>query len=92
MWLIENGESDMNLKIKNIILLGDSAGGNLILALVYILLIRGIKLPNLILLAYPSVKMTKAPLSLSYINSLYDPMLDFNLLNFCRKSYLGIKY
>ena len=33
--------------------------------------------------------MTKAPLSLSYINSLYDPMLDFNLLNFCRKSYLG---
>ena len=89
MWLIENGESDMNLKIKNIILLGDSAGGNLILALVYILLIRGIKLPNLILLAYPSVKMTKAPLSLSYINSLYDPMLDFNLLNFCRKSYLG---
>ena len=89
MWLIKNGESDMNLKIKNIILLGDSAGGNLILALVYILLIRGIKLPNLILLAYPSVKMTKAPLSLSYINSLFDPMLDFNLLNFCRKSYLG---
>ena len=89
MWLIENGESDMNLKIKNVILLGDSAGGNLILALVYILLIRGIKLPNLILLAYPSVKMTKVPLSLSYINSLYDPMLDFNLLNFCRKSYLG---
>ena len=89
MWLIENGESDMNLKIKNIILLGDSAGGNLILALVYILLIRGIKLPNLILLAYPCVKMTKAPLSLSYINSLYDSMLDFNLLNFCRKSYLG---
>ena len=88
-WLIENGESDMNLKIKNIILLGDSAGGNLILSLVYILLIRGIKLPNLILLAYPSVKMTKVPLSLSYLNGLYDPMLDFNLLNFCRKSYLG---
>ena len=88
-WLIENGEADMNLKIKNIILLGDSAGGNLILSLVYILLIRGIKLPNLILLAYPSVKMTKVPLSLSYINSLYDPMLDYNLLNFCQSSYLG---
>ena len=88
-WLIEDGETDMNLRIKNIILLGDSAGGNLILSLVYILLIRGIKLPNLILLAYPAVRMTKAPLSLSYLNSLYDPMLDFNLLNFCRKSYLG---
>ena len=89
IWLIENGETDLNLRIKNIILLGDSAGGNLILSLVSILLIRGIKLPNLIILTYPSVKMNILPLSLSYINSLYDPMLDFNLLNFCRKSYLG---
>ena len=88
-WLIENGEADLNLKIKNIILLGDSAGGNLILSLVYILLIRGIKLPNLIILAYPAVKLNAIPLSLSYLNTFYDPMLDFNLLNFCRKSYLG---
>jgi hormone-sensitive lipase len=66
-WLIENGENDLNLKIKNIILLGDSAGGNLILSLVYILLIRGIKLPNLIILAYLAVKMNIIPLSLSYI-------------------------
>ena len=88
-WLIENGENDLNLKIKNIILLGDSAGGNLILSLVYILLIRGIKLPNLIILAYPAVKMNIIPLSLSYINSIYDPMLNYNLLDFCRKSYLG---
>ena len=88
-WLIENGENDLNLKIKNIILLGDSAGGNLILSLVYILLIRGIKLPNLIILAYPAVKMNIIPLSLSYINSIYDPMLNYNLLDFCRRSYLG---
>ena len=88
-WLIENGENDLNLKIKNIILLGDSAGGNLILSLVYILLIKGIKLPNLIILAYPAVKMNLIPFSLSYINSIYDPMLNYNLLDFCRKSYLG---
>ena len=88
-WLMENGENDLNLKIKNIILLGDSAGGNLILSLVYILLIRSIKLPNLIILAYPAVKMNIIPLSLSYINSIYDPMLNYNLLDFCRKSYLG---
>ena len=88
-WLIENGETDLNLKIKNIILLGDSAGGNLILSLVYILLIKGIKLPNLIILAYPAVKMNIIPLSLSYLNSVYDPLLNYNLLDFCRKSYLG---
>ena len=82
-WLIENGEGDLNLKIKNIILLGDSAGGNLILSLVYILLIRGMRLPNFIILAYPSVKMNIVPLSLSYLNSIYDPMLDSNLLYYC---------
>ena len=77
------------MKIKNIILLGDSAGGNLILSLVYILLFKGIKLPNLIILAYPAVKMNIIPLSLSYLNSVYDPLLNYNLLDFCRKSYLG---
>lgn len=88
-WLIENGENDLNLKIDNIILLGDSAGGNLILSLTYILLIRGMRLPNMILLAYPAVKMNILPLSLSYLNSLYDPLLDYNLLSFCLRSYLG---
>ena len=88
-WLIENGENDLNITINNLILLGDSAGGNLILSLIYILLIRGIKLPNMIILAYPAVKMNIIPLSLSYLNSLYDPLLDYNLLSFCLKSYLG---
>ena len=88
-WLIENGENDLNIKINNIILLGDSAGGNLIMSLIYILLIKEMKLPDMIILAYPAVKMTIIPLSLSYLNSLYDPLLDYNLLNFCLKSYLG---
>jgi hormone-sensitive lipase len=88
-WLLENGEKDLNIKINNIILLGDSAGGNLILSLIYILLIKKMKLPNLVILAYPAVKMNIIPLSLSYLNSLYDPLLDYNLLSFCLKSYLG---
>jgi hormone-sensitive lipase len=40
-WLIGKGENNLNLKIKNIIL-GVSAGGNLILSFTYILMIRGI--------------------------------------------------
>ena len=43
----------------------------------------------MIILAYPAVKMNIIPLSLSYLNSLYDPLLDYNLLSFCLKSYLG---
>ena len=88
-WVIEKGENDLNLKINNIIMLGDSAGGNLILSLIYILMIRGIKIPSMIILVYPAVKMNIIPLSLSYLNSIYDPLLDYNLLSFCLKSYLG---
>ena len=89
IWLIENGENDLRIKINDIILLGDSAGGNLILSLIYILIIRKKRLPNMLILAYPAVKMNIIPLSLSYLNSLYDPLLDYNLLSFCLKSYLG---
>ena len=76
-------ENDLNCKFKNIILLGDSAGGNLILSLLYILIIRKFKLPNMIILACPAVKKNIIPLSLSYLNSLYDPLLYYNLLSFC---------
>ena len=77
-WLIGKGENNLNLKINNIILLGVSAGGNLILSFTYILMIRGIWLPNMALSAYPAVKMNILPLFLFYLNSLYDPLLDYN--------------
>ena len=70
-WLIGKGENNLNLKIKNIIL-GVSAGGNLILSFTYILMIRGIWLPNMALSAYPAVKMNILPLFLFYLNSLYN--------------------
>ena len=88
-WLIEYGEEDLNINLKNIILLGDSAGGNLILSLTYLLLIKGMRLPNLIVMAYPALKISINPFSLSYLNSLYDPLVDYNLLTFCLRSYVG---
>ena len=71
-WLIGKGENNLNLKIRC------SEGGNLILSFTYILMIRGIWLPNMALSAYPAVKMNILPLFLFYLNSLYDPLLDYN--------------
>ena len=71
-WLIGKGENNLNLKIRC------SEGGNLISSFTYILMIRGIWLPNMALSAYPAVKMNILPLFLFYLNSLYDPLLDYN--------------
>ena len=86
IWIIENAEEIFNIKLNNIILVGDSAGGNLCLALTYILIIKKIRLPNVIFLAYPALKLSINPLSLSYLNSLTDPILECSLLIFCLKS------
>ena len=88
-WIIEYAEEIFNIKLNNIILVGDSAGGNLCLALTYILIIKKIRLPNVIFLAYPALKLSINPLSLSYLNSLTDPILECSLLIFCLKSYCG---
>ena len=43
----------------------------------------------MIILAFPAVKINIIPLYLSYLNSFYEPILDYNLLMFCLKSYSG---
>ena len=90
LWIINYCEDIFNLTIKNIFLTGDSAGGNLALALNYLLIYKNIqKKPNLLLLAYPAVKISMNPMSLSYLNSLTDPILEASLLKFCLNSYVG---
>jgi hormone-sensitive lipase len=53
MWIIKYSETVLNISIKNIILAGDSAGGNLVAALTYLLILEKAKLPTDIFLAYP---------------------------------------
>lgn len=87
MWIIKFGEGIFDMKISNIILVGDSAGGNLCLSLTEILIIKGIKLPKALILPYPATKLSMNTLSLSYLNSLNDPILNYPLLKYCLDSY-----
>ena len=88
IWLIKKGEKELNIKINDIILAGDSAGGNLILSLTNILIIKKIKLPKVLLLFYPNLKMTN-DLTLSYLNSINDKVLSNNFHLIGRNSYIG---
>ena len=77
------------MKFNEIILSGDSAGGNLCISLTYLLIMKRIKLPKVIFIFYPALKMNPIDLSLSYLNAITDPILGYNLLLFCIKAYLG---
>ena len=89
MWIITYGEDVLKIPIKNIILVGDSAGGNLVLSLAFLLIAKGIRTPSAIFLAYPALKLSMREMSLSYLNSLTDPILEYSLLKFCLVSYSG---
>jgi len=55
-WIIENARQEFDINLDKIILVGDSAGGNLVLGLVYLLIIMNKRLPDSIFLAYPGIK------------------------------------
>ena len=93
MWIINHMEKIFDMKIKNIILSGDSAGGNLVLALNYLLIAinkyenLNIKLPDLILVEYPCCDTSIKNMSISMIIALQDPMLNDKMLKYCNECY-----
>ena len=93
MWIINHMESMLDMKIKNVILSGDSAGGTLVLALNFLLIAinkyenLNIRLPDLILAEYPCCDTSIKNMSISMIISLQDPMLNDKLLKYSNECY-----
>ncbi len=50
---MENAESQLGIKPNKVILVGDSAGGNLAAAITIMAITRGYRVPDGIILAYP---------------------------------------
>jgi len=58
-WLVLNAESTLGIKPAKIILIGDSAGGNLISALTAMCIERDFRRPDGIVLCYPALSLSK---------------------------------
>lgn len=52
-WLVENAETELGIKPEKIVIIGDSAGGNLTAALTVMAIERNYRVPDGIILAYP---------------------------------------
>ena len=89
LWILNYSKIIFNIEFEDIILAGDSAGGNLIISLTYLLIMNKIKLPKALFLFYPALKIDINTIVPSYLNAITDQILEYKLLKFCIESYSG---
>lgn len=53
IWIVNHAESEFNIKIDKIILVGDSAGGNLVLGVTFLSILNNVRPPSALFLMYP---------------------------------------
>jgi len=85
-WALQN-PTKLGTTGERIILVGDSAGGNLATAVTLRAIADRTRVPDGLLLIYPTLYMRFVP-SPSRLLSLIDPMLSLNTLRCCLKAYL----
>jgi hormone-sensitive lipase len=81
-FLINNIHHYLNVKPKNIILVGDSAGGNLVCSLTSLIIKNKLIVPRSIYLIYPAANLSKN-FTYSLLNTAHDPFLNVNMLLLC---------
>lgn len=69
--------------------MGDSAGGNLVAALLNLLIESGLRQPDGIVLVYPALNLVYYDYSPSLLSALNDMILPHTFLKICLKAYLN---
>lgn len=85
-WALENCTS-LGTKAERVVLTGDSAGGNLAVAVALKAQAWGLRRPDGICVAYPALYMTMS-WSPSRLLSFFDPLLPLSVLYLCLRSYI----
>lgn len=91
IWLLVHSYEELGIDPYNIILAGDSAGGNLCLGLLNLLIINRVKLPTLVILSYPALRLDIDFFTPSYLNMLNDFILPYHIVKFCFDCYIDYK-
>lgn len=85
-WALENAER-LGTRAKRVLLCGDSAGGNLAVAVALKARTHGIRAVDGICLGYPALYVNVA-WSPSRLLSFFDPLLPLSILDVCLRSYI----
>lgn len=83
MWTLYMFRQIFDIEPKKIILVGDSAGGNLVAALTNLLIEMKLKTPDGIVLVYPALNLNYHNYTPSLLTSLNDMILPHTFLKIC---------
>lgn len=87
-WIITQAEKEFGLKLKTVLVAGDSAGGNLALALTLRALRSKFRVPDGLLLGYPALNLSINAFTPSLLTSMDDFILTYSFLSVCISSYI----
>lgn len=87
-WIVLYLERHLNMKPNKIILVGDSAGGNLWWAVTILAIQNNFRVPDNLILAYPALDLSTKRFYPSLLNGLTDLLLNFNLMRAFRDAYI----
>ncbi|CAK79677.1 unnamed protein product (macronuclear) [Paramecium tetraurelia] len=88
MFIITFIQKFFNIIPSKVVLVGDSAGGNLVAALTIQAIKAGVRVPDGILLAYPALSLNMKSFTPSFLVSLDDFLLHHTVLKLCLNSYV----
>jgi hormone-sensitive lipase len=91
-WIINYSEPLLGIKTNKIILTGDSAGGNLAMALTLRAIKMGVRVPDGCMLSYPALNLFPKIFSPSYFLALEDMVLPSNMLKLVIKAYVSEEF
>jgi acetyl esterase/lipase len=81
-------ESQFKIRAKRVFLSGDSAGGNLIFALMNLIIVTGQRRPDYIFPTYPAIILDNENFVPSLLLSIDDLVLSAEFLKICIDSYI----
>lgn len=87
-WFQNYAASKIGLEVDQYVIVGDSGGANLGLALAYKIIKSGLKPPAGLVLAYPALNIDKNQYSPSLLLSLEDLLVPHSFLKLCLEAYL----
>ena len=87
MWTLYCYEQIYEASPKQIIFLGDSAGGNLAASLINLCIAWKLRVPDGLVMCYPVLSVTTKKYTKSLLGTLEDMILPHTLLKLCENSY-----
>ncbi|MCQ2821550.1 MAG: alpha/beta hydrolase, partial [archaeon] len=88
-WILNNAEKEFAIKPKRIILSGNDAGGNLALALTYLLIATGQRVPDLLLSIYPVCDLHSKNMTTSLLKGFDENYLSPASMLYASYAYRG---